>query len=452
MSEARTVSRRPMTVKIAGRVLDTFTSCEVGRDLADIASSFRIRYLDEVRSAALLNETPPEFAAIHDRDPVEIAINGRVVLKGWVDDINLTADEHTAEAIISGRDVTGDLVDCSVNPVGPGEYRQIRLESLVGHLTNPYRITLDQQIETGAPFTLVALEPGDTVMDAIEHHARQRGVLVTSDGVGGVVLTQAGATRASDSLTFPGNVRGIEVRISSRNRHSDVWVKGQFKSLQRPSEAALDASAAPLSAALTQPPAAPSHRKVELASTTRYGHWVDPEVRRYRPRVWMAKTQSGGSVAAQDSTNPPLDSTAQGLSDDAGPPLAFHAGTRHRRRKATKPREDADPWTLQDQAEWRGRTTRAGATAHVYVVPGLRNAKGDLWLPNQLVSVTDLYSGLQQDMLIGAVTWVASDQGYETRISVVAPDAYSLKGDEDHTRAGARKASHLTARSLVGRS
>ncbi|WP_336947397.1 phage baseplate assembly protein [Asaia sp. HN010] len=107
---------------------------------------------------------------------------------------------------------------------------------------------------------------------------------------------------------------------------------------------------------------------------------------------------------------------------------------------------------MQDQAEWRGRTTRAGATAHVYIVPGLRNAKGDLWLPNQLVSVTDLYSGLQQDMLIGAVTWVASDQGYETRISVVAPDAYSLKGDEDHTRAGARKASHLTARSLVGRS
>ncbi|WP_122050352.1 phage baseplate assembly protein [Asaia bogorensis] len=452
MSDTKTVSHRPMTVKIAGRTLATWTSCEVGRDLADIAGFFRIRYLDEVRSAALLGGGTPEITAIHPRDPVEISINGQVVLKGWVDDINLTADEHTAEAIISGRDVTGDLVDCSANPTGPGEYRQIRLESLVGHLTNPYKITLDQQIETGAPFTLVALEPGDTVMDAIEHHARQRGVLVTSDGIGKIVLTQAGTTRASDSLSFPGNVRGIEVRISSRNRHSDVWVKGQFKSQLRPAKTTLDANAAPLSAAPSQPPAAPSHRKVELASTTRYGHWVDPEVQRYRPRVWMAKTQSGGSVATQQTTNPPLDSTAQGLSDEVGPPLAFHAGTRHKQRKATKPREDADPWTLQDQAEWRGRTTRAGSTAHVYIVPGLRNSKGDLWLPNQLVSVTDLYSGLTQDMLIGAVTWVASDQGYETRISVVAPDAYNLKGDEDHTRAGARKSSHLTARSLIGRS
>ncbi|WP_336947396.1 phage baseplate assembly protein [Asaia sp. HN010] len=322
MSSTKNVSRRPMTIKIAGRILETWTSCEVGRDLADIAGSFRIRYLDEVRSAALLGGMSPEFAAIHDRDPVEISINGTVILKGWVDDINLMADEHTAEAIISGRDVTGDLVDCSANPIGPGEYRQINLETLVGHLTNPYQITLDRQIETGAPFTLVALEPGDTVMDAIEHHARQRGVLVTSNGVGGIVLTQAGTTRASDSLSFPGNVRGIEVRISSRNRHSDVWVKGQFKSLQRPSKAVLDASAAPLSSAPTQPPAAPSHRKVELASSTRYGHWVDPEVTRFRPRVWMAKTQSGGSVAAQQSTNPPLDSTAQGLSDDAGPSLA----------------------------------------------------------------------------------------------------------------------------------
>jgi len=452
MSESVTFARRPMVVRVAGRVLTTWTSCEVGRDLADIAGSFRIRYLDEVRSAALLGDTPPDYTAIQDRDPVEISINGQVVLKGWVDDINLTADEHTAEAIISGRDVTGDLVDCSANPTGPGEYRQIRLESLVGHLTNPYRITLDQQVETGAPFTLVALEPGDTVMDAIEHHARQRGVLVTSDGIGGIVLTQAGTTRASDSLTFPGNVRGVEIRKSARNRHSDVWVKGQFKSHLRPVKAALDATADPLSAVPQQPPAAPSHRKVELSSTTRYGHWVDPEVRRYRPRVWLAKTQSAASVATQQAPLPPLDSTAEGLSADVGPPLAFHAGTRRKARKATKPRADADPWSLQDQASWRGRTTRAGATAHVYIVPGLLNAKGDLWLPNQLVSVTDLYGGLQQDMLIGAVTWVASDQGYETRISVVAPDAYDMTGDEDHARAGARKASHLTARSLVGRS
>ena len=89
--------------------------------------------------------------------------------------------------------------------------------------------------------------------------------------------------------------------------------------------------------------------------------------------------------------------------------------------------------------------------ARVYIVPGLRNAAGDLWKPNQLVTVTDCYGGIDQDMLIAAVTWVAEEGRYETRISVVDPDAFDLTGDEDHTKPGARKAKHLTARSLIGR-
>ncbi|AQS88932.1 Mu P family protein [Neoasaia chiangmaiensis NBRC 101099] len=269
----------------------------------------------------------------------------------------------------------------------------------------------------------MALEPTDTVMSAIEKHTRQRGVLVTSDGIGGGVLTQAGTTRASDSLRFPGNVRAMEGRISGRGRHSDVWVKGQFKSLLRPAKATLDATAAPLSATPGPAPAAPSHRKVEEACTIRYGHCVDPDVRRYRPRAWLAATQSGGSVAAQQSSNPPLDSQASGLSFDLGPaPTAYHVASRRPSRKRTRPREDADPWTLQDQANWRMRSTRANTTARVYVVPGLLNAKGELWKPNQLVTVTDLYSGLDQDMLIGAVRWVASRLRRPDHLDVCARD------------------------------
>lgn len=453
MSGTTVVARqRALSFKVAGRVLQTWTRGEAGRDLADIAGSFRIEYLDEVRSADLLGETAPEFAAIRDRDPVEVSINGVVVLKGRVDDINLDADDSHAHCVISGRDLTGDLVDCSASPTGPGEYRQIQLETLVSNLANPYRMTVSTQVSTGAPFTLVALEPTDTVMGAIEKHSRQRGVLVTSDGVGGIVLTQAGTTRATDRLNFPGNVVRLQARISGRGRFSDIWVKGAFSNLLGPPQATLSAAAAPLSSMPSLPPAAPTRQSVEQSCTIRYGHCVDPAVRHYRPRVWLSATQSGGSVAAQQTSNPPLDATAQGLSTDSGPaPAAYHAGTRKPRRKRSKPREDADPWTLQDQADWRMRTARAQATARVYTVPSLKNAAGDLWLPNQIVSVRDVYSGLDQDMLIGAVTWSEDEHAIETRISVVDPDVYDLTGSEDHQHKGARKAAHLTARSLVGR-
>ncbi|WP_373319298.1 phage baseplate assembly protein [Neoasaia chiangmaiensis] len=68
------------------------------------------------------------------------------------------------------------------------------------------------------------------------------------------------------------------------------------------------------------------------------------------------------------------------------------------------------------------RSTRANTTARVYVVPGLLNAKGELWKPNQLVTVTDLYSGLDQDMLIGAVRWVASRLRRPDHLDVCARD------------------------------
>lgn len=453
-ADSTAIATRPMTVKIGGRTLTAWTSCEVGRDLADFCGSFRVEYLDEARSAGLLGDDAdgaPEFAAIRDRDPVEILIQGRTVLKGWVDDVLLAADEHTARATITGRDVSGDLVDCSANPTGPGEYRNISLESLVGSLMQPFGISLDTQVATGAPFTLVALDHGDSVMSAVEKHSRQRGVLVTSDGVGGVVLTKAGATTASDTLRFPGNVRAMEARLSGRGRYSDTWVKGQFKSLLRPSKAPLDVTAAPLSAVPGSAPAAPKHAAIEAACTVRYGHCVDPAVTRYRPRAWMSATQSGGSVPAQKATNPPLDNQAQGLSPVGPAAPAYHASPRRPSRKATHPRADADPWTLQDQAAWRMRSSRANTTARVYTVPGLLNGNNDLWLPNQTVPVVDRYSGLDQTMLIGAVTWVAQGDRYETRISVVGLDAYDLTGDEDHSRTGARKSAHLTARSLLGR-
>ncbi|GAJ30214.1 phage baseplate assembly protein [Acidomonas methanolica] len=457
MSEsAASTSSRPVTVRIAGRVLTTWTHCEVGRDLADIAGSFRIEYLDVARSDALLGADADdglgEMAAIRDRDPVEILVAGKVVLRGWVDDVLLRADEHSASAIITGRDVTGDLVDCSVNPIGPGEYRNIRLESLVGTLTQPFGITLDRQVETGAPFTLVALDQGDTVMGAIEKHTRQRGVLVTSDGVGGIVLTQGGTTQAPEALSFPGNVRAIDVRMSGRGRYSDVYVKGQFRSQLRPAQATLKAGSAPLEAIPSRSGASPSNTSVEEAASCRYGHCVDPAVTRYRPRAWMSATQSGGSVATQQSGNPALDAGTRGLSGVQIPAwAAYHGGTRHMRRKRTKPREASDPWTLQDQAQWRMRSSRANTTARIYVVPSLATASGDLWLPNQLVAVSDSYSGIDQTMLIGAVTWAAAPEGYETRISVVDPDVYDLTGDEDHRKPGARKSRHLTARSMLGR-
>ncbi|EHH67559.1 hypothetical protein GMO_21300 [Gluconobacter morbifer G707] len=415
-------------MRINGRAIHNWTSCEAGVDLADIAGVFRLEFAEDVP------EDGSSVPTVRVHDHIEIEIASTVVLRGYVEAMNVTGDERSLRTVASGRDVTGDLVDCAANPVGPAEYRQILLETVVGHLTQPFGISVDRQVATGAPFTLVALEPSDTVLGAVERLSRQRGVLVTSDGVKGLILTQAGRTRAQDSLVWPGaNVRRMEARISQR--HSDTWVKGQFSSLSRGTKGALNVSSAPSE---FSPPGGLSTK--ELSASCRYGHCVDPGVHRYRPIVHLAKSQSGGSVAAQNTANPALDNTAQGQTQTAPAGTAYRAGSRKKKRAKTPVRSASEPWTLQDQAMWRMRTARAHATAYVYTVPGVLNAAGELWRANQLVAVRDLYNGIDGDMLIGAVTWVMRNGGEETRISVVPPDAYDLTGDADApAKSGHRK-------------
>lgn len=441
-----TVRDRLMVILVNGRKLRSWTACEVGRDLADIAGAFRITYLDTQRAFSALGGDKPEFAAIHKHDPITITIRGETVLRGFVDTVQRRIADGQVNAIISGRDLTGDLVDCCANPTGPAEYRQIDLVSVVGQLTKPYGIAVQSDIDPGAPFTLVAVEPSERAMDAIEKLSRQRGVLVVSDGVGNLRLTKAGTTRAPEDLRMGVNIEEVDTQEDGREHYSDIWVKGAFKSVLRPSKVALDASAAPLTDKPAPAPALPSYTKTESASVVRYGHSIDPSVRRYRPAVFLAATQSGGSVATQDASDAPLDSAAYGLNADPGPaPSAYHAGNRRPTRKARAPRTDASPWTLQDQADWRMRTLRAHGTMRIYTVAGLAAQNGDMWKPNALVHVYDPYNELDQDMLIGAVTYVDDESGYKTRISVVPPDTYDLTGDNDRIKKGTRKAGLIKA-------
>ncbi|GAN96900.1 hypothetical protein Geu3261_0126_003 [Komagataeibacter europaeus NBRC 3261] len=442
MSETISVhgSRRPMTVLVNGKPLVEYTEAECGRDLMDIAGSFRVSYFPRASLGGFGPATPvsptaiAEASRITEHDAVEVRVHGQTVLKGSVDDVQIRVDGDQFQAAISGRDVTGDMVDCHANPTGPGEYRQITLANLVQSIASPFGIAVTTDVDIGAPFTLVALEPAETAMAAIERHSRQRGILVTSDGVGGIVLTTSGRTRAPDALRLPGNVHAMEARVSSRGLFSDVWVKGAFKSLSRPSRAPLQAGSAPLSEPLSSDANGSDPAQQEAAAILRWGHSINPAVRRYRPRVWLAATQSGGSAATQQSANP-VDPNTTTTAPAAG---AYRASSRKPRRKAMKPRSDNSPWTLQDQAEWRMRSTRAGASMRVYSVRGLK-ASGGLWLPNQLVLVQDDYLGINADMLIGAVTWVDGQDGYRTRISVVDPDAFDLTGDDDTHHNGLRR-------------
>lgn len=76
----------------------------------------------------------------------------------------------------------------------------------------------------------------------------------------------------------------------------------------------------------------------------------------------------------------------------------------------------------------RARTERAYRAAKAlettYTVQGWRQADGSLWLPNQLVRVTDPVIGFDGEMLIVEVAWRLSESGATTALKVGPTEGY----------------------------
>lgn len=408
--------------RVAGLYLDGksclyWESLEVGLDLGNLAGIWRA----ELR----LPVPVPSGAMPRVGQSVVVEIANRPVLRGWLEAVNSRGDEHSLSVTISGRDLAGDLVDCAAQPEGPGRFDRVRLEAVVGSLAQPFGLSVDRVVDTGAPFEVVAFDTSARAIDVIEQQSRQRGVLVTSDGLGKILLTSPGRTRADESLIFPGgNVQAFEARITQRFSDHVVKAQGRPHASQRGQKAPLYPELAAGSVARITGAAIHEER-----ATCQFGHAHDPGVGRYRPRVYLARTSSEQAPQQSRSGSSLLEILKQAI----GVKKPGYRNSHGPSRPETAPRQHGQPWSLDDQAAWRLRTARAGATAYVYTVPRLLTAAGTLWRPNQIVHVQDTLNGVDGDMLIGGVTWSINGRGYTTRISVVPPDAYDLTGAADRT-------------------
>lgn len=379
-----------VTLEVAGRVFGPWTELEIVRDLTDISGSFSLTYYDEVRADRALRAGTPRWRAqapalvqLAPGQKARVKIDGELVLLGWIDDVDLDWGPDRINAVVRGRDVTGDLVDCAATVDGPAEFRRITLLELCRRICAPFGIAVRSDIGDGRTFEKFSIDVAETAMSAMEKATRQAAVLLTSDGIGNLVLTKSGTRRAPEPLRMPGNVHDARVRYSWRQRFSRYIYKSQQN--RSGGSAALDHSASPIIGQLNPPP--PQAAAV-AAQVVRTGIATDAEVTRYRPRVRLVRTESAGASA-------------------------------------------------QEQADWLMRVARGESERLTYVVPDWRGGPGSivrnpsdprgggrLWRPNELVAVVDPYAGIDRDMLIAAVTYRYDDKGSRTEIRVVGPEAF----------------------------
>lgn len=376
------MKRRGLSIEVDGATYDSFASGEVTRNLKDLAGTFSFEHRDGARALATFPyASPPALFMLRPGMSAKVYADGELVLDGFIKEVSPSIDPGMASVAISGEDKAGDLVDCAAAPDGPGEYKGVKLEEAAKRIAAPFGLSVKADVDTGAPFKRYPLDLAETGLSAIEKGARQRGVLVTSDGVGGVVITGTGKKRAPGRLKMPGNVIAASATFTEEGRHSEHVVRGQ----QEKAEQRRDERPAPMTPGSA--PEAPGGRQDgdgsaterERRGTARTGRASDEEVKRHRPIVWLARSQ-------------------------------------------------ADQTSAQDEADWRMRTSRGECEEANYTVHGF-GVGGRLWRVNELVSVEDSFCDIFRDMLISAVVFREDEGGGRTTdITVTSPEAYEKGG------------------------
>ncbi len=385
MVETKTTAR--VVIRIGGIALTRFSRVSIVRDLRDIAGSFDVTCQDVARALQALPvnmDRPPYMKMLRAGLTCTVEIDGETVLDGYVD---ATFPSYTADGMgmrIVGRDRTGDLVDCAALPSGPAEFRGVDLLHVAQTVCAPFNISVHSETDIGAPFERLAVRPHETALQFLEGAARQRSVLLVSDGVGGLLLTRGGSSRAPDGLAFGTNIWAAQAEDSWRGRFSDYYVKGQtdHRSARAGRSPALDHDATPLADDAEDP----AYEAVESSGVLMTGHAQDPEITRWRPTVRLTRSQSGMS-------------------------------------------------STQEQAEWMLRVARGQGESITYTVLDWRaGGSSALWRPNQISAVDDPYADIDKDMLIAGVTFTFDDKGEKTMLRVCGRTAFDRINEAERRR------------------
>ncbi|EED3047386.1 phage tail protein [Salmonella enterica subsp. enterica serovar Virchow] len=242
---------------IGGGIFSGWVSVSVRRSLEHLAGSFELELM--MPGQSLPDSITPGL-------PLKLQINGVTVITGYLDTVKHKITATSYKISITGRDKTGDLVDCSAVFKG-SQWHNRTLEQIAGDLCKPFGIRVIWQVSDATaakPFATFTLQLSETVSDALTRAARHRGVLVTSNADGDLVFTQAG-NQQTDTLELGKNLLDADFTDDWRNRYSEYLVKGHGGGGGHRGEAK--------AAALL---AAPK------------GQTADKAVTRYRPKVILA--------------------------------------------------------------------------------------------------------------------------------------------------------------------
>ena len=209
------------TLIIDGMAYGGWTRLEVQRGIEQIAGGFTLQLTSRYPGVDVPMQLREGLAC-------KVLLGNDLVILGYIDEYETDDTDTSSTVRVSGRDKTGDLVDCSAI-FKTGQWRGVTLAQIVADISRPFGITVavSPGTETGEVFKRFSLEEGEKAFDAIDRACKLRAVLVTSTPDGNLLITSASTVSSGVRLIEGVNMKKFNSKHSWKERHSEITLKGQ---------------------------------------------------------------------------------------------------------------------------------------------------------------------------------------------------------------------------------
>ena len=222
-----------VTLRTGGNVYEGWQKVRISRSLTAMSGTFELELTWQHQGSTGAYDAFIE-GLLNDEECL-IEIGGERLITGYLDDLIPSYDDSTITINVTGRDKTSDLIDCCVVQQS-GQFKSQTLGQIAKTVCAPFGISVEIDTGIGAVFERVQVEQGETAYEFLSRLAKPRGVLLTTNGYGALVITRTSAERGEVALKLGVNVKAARGRFSRKQRFSEYIVKANGISWKNTSE------------------------------------------------------------------------------------------------------------------------------------------------------------------------------------------------------------------------
>ena len=208
-----------LSFTIGGKRFEGWENISIKRSIDTLCGKFTV---------ALTDRWTVENRAwqIREQDPALIEIGNTPVLTGRVDAVNASIGPSGHSLELEGRDLTADLVDCSVVQA-PGTWNNVKFFNFINALAGPFGINVAINTEISSDKFNFTIDSGVKIYEVLQRLAQKEGVLLQTDPYGNLSVENNQAERGDTGLAMGDNIKSASCSFDTRERFSRYIVRGQ---------------------------------------------------------------------------------------------------------------------------------------------------------------------------------------------------------------------------------